>query len=129
MGIPEPFELRHYGLTFFPGTDLHRKAKEDHVVTDDHRDVYRVAYHSLRIDYTNLMFIFLSEKMPKPVLRLLGVRNVARAFARPELKPAVRAAYRVYCRLRVRERVHRLLPPAGPRRREFPGPPGRGSED
>tara|TARA_B100000315_G_scaffold150010_1_gene138704 strand:- start:58 stop:726 length:669 start_codon:yes stop_codon:yes gene_type:complete len=43
--IPGPYRLNMFALTFYPETDLYRKAVADRIVKDDLNDVYRQSYN------------------------------------------------------------------------------------
>ncbi len=57
--LPPPYYLFVYSLTFFPETDLYRRAKEEGIITDDLRDVYRKAMYLPRRTYLNRLFLLL----------------------------------------------------------------------
>ena len=63
--LPVPFVLCLYSLTFYPETDLYRKAREDGFITDDLTDVYRKHYHPCKKTYLNDLFILLDDYAKK----------------------------------------------------------------
>jgi len=59
--LPTPYRIAHFALTFYPGTELYEKAKDDGIITDDLKDVYRKYYHDSKRTYLNGLFFLLSE--------------------------------------------------------------------
>ena len=59
--IPYPRHLIVYSLTFFPGTPLYERAKEEGIIRDDLEDVYRKFYHSIKNTYLNQLFFLLDD--------------------------------------------------------------------
>lgn len=63
--IPYPRHLIIYSLTFFPGTELYDRAKQEGIINDDLTDVYRKFYHSVKRTYLNEIFYLLDDKIVK----------------------------------------------------------------
>jgi radical SAM superfamily enzyme YgiQ (UPF0313 family) len=59
--LPMPYALALYSLTFYPGTALYEKAKDDGLIADDLTDVYRKYYHGCRKTYLNRLFFLLND--------------------------------------------------------------------
>ena len=59
--LPTPYKLYIFSLTFFPGTDLHEKAKKDGILKDDLTDIYRKDYVYCEKTYLNKLFFLLAE--------------------------------------------------------------------
>ena len=69
--LPLPYELILYSLTFYPGTDVYDRAKEEGLIRDDIEDVCRKYYHSFGATYLNELFKALTHyahwRVPVPV--------------------------------------------------------------
>ncbi|MBT6718257.1 MAG: B12-binding domain-containing radical SAM protein [Nitrospina sp.] len=65
--LPAPYHLGFYSLTFYPGTDLYDKAKEDGILKDgfeyDLNDVYRKFYAGIEKTYLNKVFLLLNASV------------------------------------------------------------------
>jgi len=59
--LPIPYGLILCSLTFFPGTELYELAKEDGIVKDDLKDVYRKNFLWFKNTYLNRLFFLLDE--------------------------------------------------------------------
>ena len=60
--FPAPYHFSLFSLVFYPETELYRKAKEDGLITDDLRDVYRKHLHnSCKKTYLNRLFFLLDR--------------------------------------------------------------------
>jgi radical SAM superfamily enzyme YgiQ (UPF0313 family) len=59
--LPVPFRLMIYSMTFYPETELYRKAVREGLIKDELREVYRKHYHNCRKTYLNNLFFLLSE--------------------------------------------------------------------
>jgi len=78
--LPAPYHLGFYSLTFYPGTPLYDKAKEDGILKDgfeyDLNEVYRKYYQGHEKTYLNKVFFLLNhavgEISPKMMSLLLN---------------------------------------------------------
>lgn len=59
--LPVPYVLSLFSLTFYPGTELYEKAKNEGIIKDDLNDVYRKYYHSCKKTYANSLFFLLKK--------------------------------------------------------------------
>lgn len=59
--LPTPYRLCHFSLSFYPGTELYSKAKQDGIITDDLEDVYRKHYNNCNTTYWNNLFFLLDN--------------------------------------------------------------------
>jgi radical SAM superfamily enzyme YgiQ (UPF0313 family) len=59
--LPSPYSLCLFSLTFYPGTELYEKAKQEGIITNDLEDVYRKYYHSCKKTYLNRLFFLLNK--------------------------------------------------------------------
>ncbi|MCP3891326.1 MAG: B12-binding domain-containing radical SAM protein [Desulfobulbaceae bacterium] len=57
--FPTPYRLFLYPLTFYPGTDLYDKAKEDGFLLGDSDEMARKSHHSFKDTYINRLFVLL----------------------------------------------------------------------
>ncbi|MBK7977078.1 MAG: B12-binding domain-containing radical SAM protein [Deltaproteobacteria bacterium] len=70
--LPRPFRIIFYSLTFFPGTDLYTRAKEEGIIQDDIRDIYQKDYLRVNRTYMNgLAYLFGAFRIPKPIEKVL----------------------------------------------------------
>ena len=60
LKIPKPYGLNLYSLTFFPGTDLYKRAKLEGLIVDDTNEIYRKHYFEFERTYLNGVFILFS---------------------------------------------------------------------
>lgn len=62
-GLPIPYQLTCFSLTFYPGTELYEKAKRDLKLTDDLQEIYHKDYnfYTSRKNYLNRLFFLLSD--------------------------------------------------------------------
>lgn len=80
QALPRPFIITFYSLTFYPGTDLYDRAKQDGYIQDDVRDIYQKDYLKVRRTYMNgLTYLFGAFRVPKPIERLLLHPRVVKA--------------------------------------------------
>ena len=57
--IPKPFKMNLFSLTFYPGTSLYARAKEEGLISDEEKDVYSKNYTFLKHTFTNALYYFL----------------------------------------------------------------------
>jgi len=105
--LPMPYELILYSLTFYPGTDVYDRAKEEGLIQNDVQDVYRKYYHSFRPTHLNALFEILThyahwrEKPPvalfdlatHPLVRDSPLARIFPWFLRSRLKALLRLRY------------------------------------
>ena len=71
LKIPRPWAINIYSLTFYPGTELFRKAKEQGLLSDKVKDVYDKSYKAYRPTYLNrLFYLFCQSRLPRWALSL-----------------------------------------------------------
>ncbi len=73
--IPGKFMLCLASLTFYPGTDLYYRAKEENMIQDEERDIYQKPFYIPQGRYLNYL-IYLTDInwIPGSLLRWLGNR-------------------------------------------------------
>jgi radical SAM superfamily enzyme YgiQ (UPF0313 family) len=76
VDLPRPYCLRSFSLVFFPGTTLYERARQDGLITDEEKQIYKKHYHHYQGTYVNFMFYLISNRLPRPLLRLLIARPV-----------------------------------------------------
>ena len=105
--LPMPYGLILYSLTFYPGTDVYIRAKEEGLIQDDIEDVYRKYYHSFRPTYLNALFELLphygywNEKVPvglfdlatHPLVRKSPLAKIFPWLLRSQLRGKLRWRY------------------------------------
>ncbi len=96
-----PYYMALFSLTFYPETELYRKAKADGIVRDDLRDVYRKHYRGTRKTYMNGLFHLLNlyalqgHRMPPICMRIL-VKRTLLSYALYAVMLAERKMFRVF---------------------------------
>jgi len=77
LELPRPYVIQFFSLTFYPGTVLWEKGKQDGLITDEVNMVYRKYYHAFEKSYLNFLVLACHNRFPIPLLRLLSNRLVA----------------------------------------------------
>ncbi|MFQ5647558.1 MAG: radical SAM protein, partial [bacterium] len=65
--FPTPYRLNNFNLTFFPETELYKKARKDGLITDDIKEVYSKSYSKHEQTYLNDLFHLLSNYSNKGI--------------------------------------------------------------
>ncbi len=101
--IKRPFYLQIFALTFFPGTEVYRKAREDGIITDDNelRLVYRSQYNTREINYINLVISLFSRNIPLPALKLLANPVMVNFFHRKSFNGFYKILYNLYRKIKL----------------------------
>jgi radical SAM superfamily enzyme YgiQ (UPF0313 family) len=63
LQFQKPLCLELYSLTFFPGTHLYERAREEGLITDDQREIYRKEDHTLKRTYINGLYKLLNVRL------------------------------------------------------------------
>ncbi len=72
LDLPRPFWLKIASLTFYPQTTLYKKAKDDSLIKDEFKDVYRKPFCFARGSYLNyLIYLAGFNITPRWLLRIL----------------------------------------------------------
>jgi len=71
MKLKKPNFLARFSLTFYPGTELYGKAREEGIITDDLNQVYRRSQHLANVNYYNGVFRALCSNAPNLVISFL----------------------------------------------------------
>jgi anaerobic magnesium-protoporphyrin IX monomethyl ester cyclase len=89
LRMPRPFVLQLFSLTFFPGTELYRKALADGTIAGG-EDSYHKEDHHRGISWLNMLFLMVNKGVPwtiiaalawKPLVLLMESRPIRRLFA------------------------------------------------
>lgn len=99
--LPRPYRLQYFSLTFFPGTDLYRRAKVDGFIQDDERDIYQKNFGQMAPTYYNFVLLCFHYNLPRGLLRLLIQPLVFRACESTVMRGPVRAVWKIIDWLRV----------------------------
>jgi anaerobic magnesium-protoporphyrin IX monomethyl ester cyclase len=78
MKLKRPYHLMLFSLTFFPGTELYTRARDEGIITDDLNQVYRRSSLTPRHTYLNGVFKTLQFGAPNWVAALLLQRYIRR---------------------------------------------------
>lgn len=100
--LPRPFGLHICSLTYFPGTDLYRKAKVEGVLDKDDNAIYVKNYLMPERTYLNLVFYLHGFGLPRPLLRVLSWPPLVRLFNKPFWGWLFRVLHKVLQGLRYR---------------------------
>lgn len=97
LKIPKPYGLCIASLTFFPGTDLYNKAKEEGLIKDEASEIYRRAFLLAPTHrYINLLIYFLSfYKFPKCIVKVLANERIIRFVSKKNLKHLYLLIYKI----------------------------------
>lgn len=60
--IQKPYRLNLFSLTFFPGSDLYEKAKNDDLIKDDLNDVYNKFFGKFKPTDLNILFMLIGKR-------------------------------------------------------------------
>jgi hypothetical protein len=97
--LPRPHVRSTFSLTFFPGTDLYEKAKQEGLLRDDILDVYLKSYVSQkwianprRMSYSRLLF-HLSKSVSKSTMKKLTGKRLLQVANRKGLEPLFGLTY------------------------------------
>jgi len=66
--LPRSSEFYLFSLTFYPGTELYRRAKADRLIHNDEQDVYSKNFLQLDPSYYNFVLWCFHRKLPRPLL-------------------------------------------------------------
>lgn len=69
--LPRPFLLYIFSLTFYPGTELYRRAKADGLIHDEEQEIYRKNYVQPEPTYYNFVLWGMHRNLPCWFLWLL----------------------------------------------------------
>jgi anaerobic magnesium-protoporphyrin IX monomethyl ester cyclase len=78
MKLKKPNFIARFSLTFYPGTELYEKAREEGIITDDLNQVYRRSQLLPNFNYYNGVFRALCSNAPNVVVSFLLWKPVRR---------------------------------------------------
>lgn len=100
-----PYDLALFSLTFYPGTELYKRAKWEGLIKDDRRDVYRKYFLETRRTYLNGLFHLLNgyarQKKQLPFYCMLILTSRTGRY--------LGVSYLLYCLLLLEMKLHRVL--------------------
>jgi anaerobic magnesium-protoporphyrin IX monomethyl ester cyclase len=85
LQIPYPYQVQLFSLTFFPETELHKKAMQDGLIRNESVDLYKKHYHQIKPTYLNLIMRLIAMNVPKTLIRAMIHRAVLPVLNRPAL--------------------------------------------
>lgn len=97
--LPPPYDLCLFSLTFYPGTELYEKAKQEGIIVDDLEDVYRKHYSICKKSYLNRLFFLLSKtdgRISTKIMSLLTNRKLRKLKLNWGLYIIIRCEYLLY---------------------------------
>jgi anaerobic magnesium-protoporphyrin IX monomethyl ester cyclase len=95
LDLPRPFWLKIASLTFYPQTMLYRKAKEENLIKDEFRDIYRKPFCFSKGSYLNyLIYLAGFNWFPRAVLRMLSNDWFVKLMERERLRGFYFTLYR-----------------------------------
>jgi radical SAM superfamily enzyme YgiQ (UPF0313 family) len=100
--LPRPSQFYLFSLTFYPGTELYKRAKADGLIHDDEQEVYRKNYNQLEPTYYNFVLWCFHRNLPRWLLWLLIKPLSLRLFESPALRWLFRLLWNVITFLRTR---------------------------
>lgn len=98
--LPRPHYIQYFSLTFFPGTDLYRRAKADGFIQDDERDIYQKNYNQMAPTYYNFVLLCFHYNLPRWILWLLIQPLVFRVCESAGMSFFVHGIWKIIARLR-----------------------------
>jgi len=78
MQLKKPYFLSLFSLTFYPETELYRKARSEGIITDDLNQVYRCSQLTPKRTYLNGVFTALSANAPGWIVNILMSQFIRR---------------------------------------------------
>jgi radical SAM superfamily enzyme YgiQ (UPF0313 family) len=77
--IPLPYQLCLASLVLYPGTELNRRAREEGLLQDERRQIYRRPFYRPRPTFANLLVTLMDVRwVPRPLLRMLNRKSLIR---------------------------------------------------
>jgi coproporphyrinogen III oxidase-like Fe-S oxidoreductase len=70
LEIPKPYKLNLFSLTFYPGTELHERAKAEGLIGDEDHEIYQKNFLVMKHTYINCLIRML-HCAPSWLIRLL----------------------------------------------------------
>jgi len=71
LRMPRPFVLQLFSLTFFPGTELYRKALAEGTIRGG-EDAYHKEDHHRGLGWLNILFLMVNKGLPRPLIAALA---------------------------------------------------------
>ena len=88
--LPRPFRVLSHSLTFFPGTQLHERARAEGLISDEREQVLKKNFWVTGATYYNLLHYCYTLGFPRWVMAVLTHRRVYRLLSSPWLLPLYR---------------------------------------
>ncbi|MBU1626933.1 hypothetical protein KKB18_06140, partial [bacterium] len=85
LKIPAPYKLCIASLTFFPGTELHKRAMSEGLIQDKFRQIYRKPFYRFNGNYINFLIVLCGiEFIPRFLIKFLANRFLISLCHRPK---------------------------------------------
>jgi anaerobic magnesium-protoporphyrin IX monomethyl ester cyclase len=107
--LPRPFMLHLFSLTFYPGTQLYRRARADGLIQDDDRDVYPKNIVQPAPTYYNFALWCMHRNLPRWLLCLLIQPLLLRVLGSAGMRWLPRVLWWVIYTTRTWQASHRHL--------------------
>jgi len=102
LKIPAPYKLCLASLTFFPGTELYKKAKKEGLIQDEFRQIYRKPFYRFNGNFMNFLIVLCGvEFMPRFIIRLLAGKFLVRLCHKRESSFFFTSSIALFEKLRV----------------------------
>ncbi|MBN1296838.1 B12-binding domain-containing radical SAM protein [bacterium] len=108
LKIPPPFYLQIFRLTFFPGTGLFEKAREEGLIGNDIREIYSQQYNERDITYINLLFSAFSRPVPRSIMALACSKPAIGLFHNRPVNAVLKMVHGMYRRQMLNQRKKRI---------------------
>jgi radical SAM superfamily enzyme YgiQ (UPF0313 family) len=82
LRMPRPFVLQLFSLTFFPGTELYRKALAEGLIGGG-EDSYHKEDHHRGLSWLNMLFLMVNQGVPRPLIAALAWKPLVMLMESP----------------------------------------------
>jgi anaerobic magnesium-protoporphyrin IX monomethyl ester cyclase len=93
--LPRPYHILLSSLTFYPGTALYKKAKEEGLIKDEKSEIYRKHFITPKGSYINfIIYLTTLDYFPRWILKLMIADILIKIFHREYFNKSFELAYR-----------------------------------
>ncbi len=105
--LPRPFYVQAFSLVFYPGTELHRRARADGLIQNEREQIYAKNFYHPNPTYYNLVLLLMSRGLPRWLLGLMIQPLALRLFGSRPMQGPMRLIWRAVNQLRQRRATSR----------------------